>query len=676
MLRFVYNAEYALQCITESARCDGITQCIDESDEHGCWKGFRGSTQFPMPVIVEFSRTGEIFVRSLRPDEGNVDFLCPETHFWCPDKDYCLPVFVRCNGVYDCPGHEDETGCDVYTCPGFYRCRASKVCVHMSHVCDDWPLCPQHDDELLCDQTCPPMCTCHGLAFFCRQVLATHQFPELRYLDARGSGMNMHQFGDNLMLVHLSLAMCGVTTVSNVTFDNLHSLDLSDNLLTEVSGHHFGRMPQLTVLFLAGNPLASMFTSVNVYNTELRKLHTLDLSSVKMHSMDPGLFLVFPNLRTLNLSNCGVELLQWNTSQMPVTSLRNLDLRGCVITEFSLDMLSGFLDLQQLFTDNFKLCCRSVLPPGFHLNHCQVTSDDVSSCDDLLGSLMHRTAVAVLATLSLLGNVVSLTLRVCVRNTWRLSSGGVVLTHLSVADLGMGLYLAVLGLADRLLAGQYVWQDNTWRRGAVCQVAGVLALSCRHAATFFTAILTLDRCLQRCQAVVPRLTPSKVNVICAGVWASSLLLTTVPVVLQWPFFGQQALCVPLPHLRDSSLGSQYAFGVMVLVHFVMYLLCLQCEVISGACSRVTNPNRSTCPKDFKFVVLGSLTSGFLYTVACLVPTDSHTDTQKAIHTALVFFGSMASCAMNPCLYLYGVRAEHSQRIKEERLLKILNRTRV
>ncbi|KAL8601648.1 hypothetical protein ACOMHN_003914 [Nucella lapillus] len=57
-----------------------------------------------------------------------------QTHFQCHNNGYCLPVFVRCNVVKDCPEFEDENDCDSYTCPGFYRCRGSKVCVHVSQV--------------------------------------------------------------------------------------------------------------------------------------------------------------------------------------------------------------------------------------------------------------------------------------------------------------------------------------------------------------------------------------------------------------------------------------------------------------------------------------------------------------------------------------------------------------
>ena len=448
-----------------SAVCGNKQQCVDGSDQHRCLAvQLKERDLGNIPIIVEFLSTGDYTARSLQTEGSGVSVTCPETHFWCPEKDFCLPVFVRCNGVNDCPGHEDEEGCDVYTCPGFYRCRASKVCVHVNHVCDDWTLCPQSDDELLCNQTCPPQCTCHGMAFFCNEVFVAHLFPDVRYLDVRGTGMTAHQLSDNHMLIHLSLASCEVLAVSNFTFPNLHSLDLSDNLLTEVSGHHFRHVPQLGVLFLEGNPLTSVFNVLDS-NHELQKMHMLDLSRVKETSVDLSLILALSNLRFLNLSHSGVKLLQWNISRVPEVSLHELDLRGCETGDVPLDTLTGLPHLQSLFTDNAKLCCPSLLPSTLDPKHCHVTPDEVSSCDHLLGSETHRVTVVILAVMALIGNGVSFVVRVCLGNTSSLSSGGVVLTHLSVADLGTGLYLTTLGLADHLLAGQYVWQDDTWRRG-------------------------------------------------------------------------------------------------------------------------------------------------------------------------------------------------------------------
>nr|KAG5712206.1 hypothetical protein BaRGS_014556 [Batillaria attramentaria] len=56
---------------------------------------------------------GSYAIRALHPDDH-----CPMTHFLCP-QGYCLPVYLRCNGVYDCPGLEDERDCDKYACPGW-----------------------------------------------------------------------------------------------------------------------------------------------------------------------------------------------------------------------------------------------------------------------------------------------------------------------------------------------------------------------------------------------------------------------------------------------------------------------------------------------------------------------------------------------------------------------------
>nr|KAG5697927.1 hypothetical protein BaRGS_026865 [Batillaria attramentaria] len=114
------------QCVPQDKRCDGMEHCANGADEKKCFLG-RFSTR---PVY-------RVLPPALADSDGRGD-------------GYCLPVFVRCNGVYDCPGKEDEAACDSYTCPGFYRCRDSRVCLHSDHLCDGVFQCPQQDDELLC----------------------------------------------------------------------------------------------------------------------------------------------------------------------------------------------------------------------------------------------------------------------------------------------------------------------------------------------------------------------------------------------------------------------------------------------------------------------------------------------------------------------------------------------
>nr|KAG5685916.1 hypothetical protein BaRGS_025982 [Batillaria attramentaria] len=177
------------------------------------------------------------------------------------------------------------------------------------HVCDGMPQCPQRDDELACDVVCPQYCECHGLAFFCMKPFPAEAFPQLRFLDAHDSGMGFADVTNNMMMVHLSLAKCGLTYLHSVSLPNLISLNLSDNLITTLTADQMNLLPNLKVLTLAGNPLTSFFSGDSILNLSLPALQDLDVSRVFLPELDATIFVVFPELQVLNLSDCGVERL-------------------------------------------------------------------------------------------------------------------------------------------------------------------------------------------------------------------------------------------------------------------------------------------------------------------------------------------------------------------------------
>nr|KAG5686927.1 hypothetical protein BaRGS_018916 [Batillaria attramentaria] len=284
-------------------------------------------------------------------------------------EDICLPVYVRCNDVYDCPGHEDEADCDTYTCPGFYRCRASRVCVHRDHVCDGNYHCPQRDDELFCQLDCP------------------------------------------------------------------------DNFLREF------RLSMLSTLV---------------------------------------------NLQTLNLSESGIEHVLGEGQQMP-RKLSVLDVRGCPLLTFPRNMLNGTVSLQAVFSDNYKLCCPASLPADFNLNNCQAPSDEISSCRSLLRADVYRVFLSVFAILSLTGNTGTFVFRSFAKSSNSKSGFSVFVSHLCLADLFMGVYLAMIGVADRLYQGTYLWEDVQWRNSVACKVAGFLSLLSSEASAFIICLITADR---------------------------------------------------------------------------------------------------------------------------------------------------------------------------------------
>ena len=175
------------QCVslgesTATVVCDRVSDCKDESDEASCrlFKfRFKPITASP-PALIDFDQSYVMTATALDSTD-----VCPNTHFKCLGSlFYCVPVYVRCNHYYDCPLREDELHCKNYFCPGFYRCKGTSVCVHVTHLCDGVAQCPGRDDELLCGFVCPLQCQCQGWSFVCRQSFPADSFAQLRYLDA------------------------------------------------------------------------------------------------------------------------------------------------------------------------------------------------------------------------------------------------------------------------------------------------------------------------------------------------------------------------------------------------------------------------------------------------------------------------------------------------------------
>ena len=71
------------------------------------------------------------------------------------------------------------------------------------------------------------------------------RFPEVRYLDASGSGLTTAELGHNVMLIHLSLAGCGLRRL-HTTLPNLRSLDISQNKLGVISANDLSAVPAQT----------------------------------------------------------------------------------------------------------------------------------------------------------------------------------------------------------------------------------------------------------------------------------------------------------------------------------------------------------------------------------------------------------------------------------------------
>ncbi|XP_025113529.1 G-protein coupled receptor GRL101-like [Pomacea canaliculata] len=480
-------------CVDHTMICNNQADCDNDEDEYLCHTNLISTIVLedliPTSTRLDY-REGLLMLTDYMSDMST--FTCPVSHFMCASlHQVCLPVFLRCNGLYDCPDHEDEAECDRYTCPDFYRCRQSQVCVDESHVCDGVYHCPQRDDELLCNDTCPHSCVCYGLAFICSDTFRAADYSNLRYLYGSDTLMTLADLWNNTFLVHLSLVRCNLTKLHEVVLPNLRSLDLSYNELTEISDRFFAGLNNIVFLKISNNPVTSFYLHNFNYTSPLK---ILDVSHVRISEIDFAIMRFFPSLMTLNVSG---NQIKYVTGQgfFSMMNLHVLDLRQCPLTHFPKGIFQALERLESVFTDNYKLCCPATLPKGFNVLNCHAPSDEVSSCDDLLRSNVYRVALATFASLSLLGNVGTLLYRLIFHKTTGNVGYDVFVSNLCVADFLMGVYLLIIGIADHRYRGAYVWEDVSWRNSHLCKVTGFVCLLSMEVSVLMIFLITVDRFL-------------------------------------------------------------------------------------------------------------------------------------------------------------------------------------
>ena len=580
------------QCVPHAAFCDGTAHCLDKSDEDIYQCMARVSFQQPLhslsqPSLISLTGTGFF---TYKP--WNASLPCPSTHFRCP-KSHCLPVYLLCNRVEDCPQAEDEASCEDFMCPGFYRCRRSKICLHPQHVCDGIFQCPLHDDEDHCGEQCPPTCRCQGLSFVCEEMFAATKHSGLRYLDAAGSGLTLSHVSSNFLLVYLSLRNCQLREVHDAYLPNLRELDLSHNRLSSLTLDKFDSLRNLKVLWLSWNPMSlstARSPGHHLVNSALKHLH---LSGLAQDEFTVEHLTGYPGIELLNLSHGHLESIG---SFSALQNLQVLDMTSSPVTNFPADTFKGLSRLRNIYTDNYKLCCRAILPTHFNTENCHAPQDEISSCDNLLRCDTYRVSLWLLSLIAIVGNGLAFLYRICNYKNRTKTGFGIFVTSLSLADFLMGVYLAVIGVADQVYLGTYSWNDRQWKESNMCKLAGFLSLLSSEVSALTISLITLDRFIVlRFPLSTNHLQKRSATVMCGAVWLIGVTLAAVPFLpatKHWEFYSQNGICLPLPVTRKKFPGQAYAFSIMIVLNFVLFVLIAAGQVAIYCSVRTNSLNNS------------------------------------------------------------------------------------
>ena len=497
--------------------------------------------------------------------------------------------------------------------------------------------------------------------------------------------MQPADLASNTLLIYLNLARCQLTQTGRILFPNLRTLDLSSNQLESVDVVDMNYFPKLVSLYLAANPITSLFGAMEQENADVTfpALLSLDLSFVKMRTIDPSTLRLFPNMQSLNLSHCHVHHVLGQGFRS-MRSLQVLDATRCPLTSIPKSIFRGLGSLRRVFSDNYKVCCPATLPAGFVVNQCLAPSDEISSCDALLRSDLYRFALAVFATLATMGNVFSLVLRVFILKGKQQSGYSVFVTHLCVSDFLMGVYLVMIGGADRVYLGTYLWEDTRWKNSVMCKMAGFLSLLSSEVSASIVCMVTLDRFL------VVRFPFSRLRFqwrsaqrCCLVLWTLGTVLAAaplLPVTSSWHFYSQTGICIPLPITRQDFRGRDYALAVMIIFNFVLFLLIAAGQLVIYMAVRgqsmAEQGNSDRRRKDLAVAqrLFTVVVSDFLcwFPIGLLgVLASRDTPISGDVNVGMAIFVLPLNSAINPFLYSLNTIRARRARVREQKLMRAL-----
>ncbi|XP_025079793.1 G-protein coupled receptor GRL101-like [Pomacea canaliculata] len=361
--------------------------------------------------------------------------------------------------------------------------------------------------------------------------------------------------------------------------------------------------------------------------------------------------------------------------------LRVLDLRQCPITVFPKEIFQALPRLETVYADNYKLCCPVTLPRGFNVLNCHAPSDEVSSCDDLLRSNLYRVALAIFASLALLGNVGTLLYRFIFHNSTGNVGYDVFVTNLCVADCLMGVYLLIIGVADHRYRGSYLWEDMEWRNSGLCKTAGFTCLLSMEISVFIIFLITTDRFLVlRFPFSSFHFRKRSAQFTCGLVWLAGVTLAVtpcLPMTSHWQFYSQTSICIPLPTSRVDFPGRKYSFIVMVVLNFICFLFIFVGQVLIYWSIRATSmcvSSTSKATQDITVarrlitVVMSDFVCWFPVGLTGILATYDFPISGE-VNVAMAIFILPVNSALNPFLYTFNIYLERRRRAREEERVK-------
>ncbi|XP_033762897.1 relaxin receptor 2-like [Pecten maximus] len=438
-------------------------------------------------------------------------------------------------------------------------------------------------------------------------------------------------------LVQLSLSQNRISAIESNAFKGLKSLyqlDLSNNKIHSLFKHTFKGLGNLRNLMVANNHIRTVHVDAFVglsgltyfeFNnnkiatlpakvfTDMRSLVYLDMAYNRLNYVPKNVFKGIAGRVFLRLDNNRIEdfpRLPENTKMLdisnnaiksiPTGSFANasklyfLNIMGNEL-EITQHIFKGLDNLRYLLTDIPFICCNK--PKSVSKDKCLelkdsnknclrtmegceiAKSDAISSCSNLISTGVLRVFLWIIGISALLGNFTVIFYRLVfdrdnIKNTY-----AIFVLNLGVSDFFMGIYLAIIGIADYYYSGEYAWNDQEWRKSIFCVIGGIFSFISSEMSTFLILLVTLDRFLV---IVLPlshlarwRISWIQAVFISAFFWIVSITLSIIPVAsfqsyFKGDYYSQAGVCLALPLLGENQNGAEYSFAVFVYLNSFIF----------------------------------------------------------------------------------------------------------